>query len=64
VFQAAGGDQKPLLFFKYDRSKVFVVTELKPLNTIQYLHIAFLNCYILLADVWLELEEVEFISGF
>ena len=64
VIQAAGGDQKPLLFFKYDRSKVFVVTELKPLNTIQYLHIAFLNCYILLADVWLELEEVEFISGF
>jgi len=64
VFQAAGGDQMPLLFFKYDRSKVFVVTEHKPLNTLQYLHIAFLNCYILLADDWLELEEVEFISGF
>jgi len=64
VFQATGGDQKPLLFFKYDRSKVFVVTENKPLNTIEYLHIAFLNCYILLAEVWLEVEEVEFISGF
>ena len=64
VFQAVRGDQKPLLFFKYDRSKVFVVTEHKPLNTIQYLHIAFLNCYILLAEDWLELEEVEFISGF
>lgn len=64
VIQAAGGDQKPLLFFKYDRSKVFVVTEIKPINTTQYLQIAFLNCYILLAEVWLELEEVEFISGF
>ena len=32
VIQAAGGDQKPMLFFKYDRSAVFVVTE----NTRKY----------------------------
>ena len=64
VIQAIGGDQKPLLFFKYDRSKVFVVTEHKPKNTIEYLFIRFLNCYVLLAEDWLKHEKVEFISGF
>ena len=64
VIQAIGGDQKPLLFFKYDRSKVFVVTEQKPKNTIEYLFIRFLDCYVLLAENWLKHEKVEFISGF
>ena len=64
VIQAIGGDQKPLLFFKYDRSKVFVVTEQKPKNTIEYLFIRFLDCYVLLAEDWLKHEKVEFISGF
>ena len=64
VIQANGGDQKPLLFFKYDRSKVFVVTEEKPENTIEYLFIRFLDCYVLLAEDWLKHEKVEFISGF
>ena len=39
VIQAAGGDQKPMLFFKYDRSAVFVVTENLPENTDEYLYI-------------------------
>ena len=64
VTQAIGGDQKPLLFFKYDRSKVFVVTEQKPENTIEYLFIRFLDCYVLLAEDWLKHEKVEFIGGF
>ena len=64
VIQAIGGNQKPLLFFKYDRSKVFVVTEQKPENTIEYLIIRFLECYVLLAEEWLKHEKVEFISGF
>lgn len=64
VIQAIGGNQKPLLFFKYDRSKVFVVTEQKPENTIEYLFIRFLDCYVLLAEDWLKHEKVEFISGF
>lgn len=64
VIQATKGDQKPLLFFKYDRSKVFVVTEQKPKNTIEYLFIRFLDCYVLLADDWLKHEKVEFIGGF
>ena len=64
VVQAIGGDQKPLLFFKYDRSKVFVVTDKKPENTIEYLFIRFLDCYVLLAEDWLKHEKVEFIGGF
>lgn len=64
IIQAKGGDQKPLLFFKYDRSKVFVVTAEKPENTNEYMYIRFLECYILLAEDWLQHEEVEFIGGF
>ena len=64
VIQAAGGDQKPMLFFKYDRSKVFVVVEQRPINTKEYLYVAFLSCYIILAEDWLELEKVEWIGGF
>ena len=64
VIQAIGGNQKPLLFFKYDRSKVFVVTDQKPENTIEYLFIRFLDCYVLLAEDWLKHEKVEFIGGF
>ena len=64
VIQATKGDQKPLLFFKYDRSKVFVVTDKKPENTIEYLFIRFLDCYVLLAEDWLKHEKVEFIGGF
>ena len=63
VIQAAGGDQKPMLFFKYDRSKVFVCTEQEPVNTKQYLYIGFLNCYVMLAQDWLDTEEVEWIGG-
>ena len=64
VIQAIGGNQKPLLFFKYDRSKVLVVTGQKPENTIEYLFIRFLDCYVLLAEDWLKHEKVEFIGGF
>ena len=64
VIQAQGGDQKPLLFFKYDRSKVFVVTEEKPKNSEDYIYIKFLECFVLLAEDWLECEKQEFIGGF
>jgi hypothetical protein len=53
-----------MLFFKYDRSKVFVVVEQQPINTKEYLYVAFLSCYILLAEDWLEKEKVEWIGGF
>ena len=53
-----------MLFFKYDRSKVFVCTELKPDNTDHFIYIAFLDCYVLLAEEWLVSEKVEWIGGF
>lgn len=61
--QAAGGDQEALLFFKYNRSPVFVVTNLQPKVTHEWMYIQFLNCYVLLADVWLKEEKVEFLNG-
>ena len=60
--QADGGDQEPLLFFKYNRSPVFVVTKRKPKSKeVEYMYISWLNCYVSLASVWLMLEEVKFI---
>ena len=60
--QAEGGNQEPLLFFKYNRSPVFVVTRREPVST-DYLHISFLKCYVCLAEDWLENEDVEFLNG-
>ena len=61
--QAIGGNQEPLLFFKYNRSPVFVVTEEKPVKTLQYMQIKFLDCYVLLAEDWLDVEEMDFLYG-
>ena len=63
VQQAYNGDQKPLLFFKYNRSKVFVVTEVKPSDKTDFMYISFLKCYICLADEWLEVEQPKFTAG-
>ena len=61
--QAAGGNQAPLLFFKYDRSKLFVCTPGIPHMTEQYIFIRFLGCSVLLAEEWLTIEKPEFING-
>lgn len=52
--------QLPLLFFKYNRSKVFVCTDITPSNTDRYLYIPWINCYVMLAEEWLEAEKEEF----
>ncbi len=62
VRQAALKTQQPLLFFKYSRSKVFVVTTLKPENA-RYMYVSWLECYILVAEEWLKQEELEWIGG-
>ena len=54
--------QQPLLFFKYSRSKVFVVTNIKPENT-KYMHISWLDCYVCLTEEWLENEKMEWTRG-
>ncbi len=59
--QAEGGNQEPLLFFKYNRSPVFVVTSRLPDST-DYMHISWLNCYVAEALSWLENEKPEFLN--
>ena len=61
--QAEQGSQEPLLFFKYNRSPVFVVTVEPPNKTEEYMFICFLSCFVLLAEEWLTKEKVEFLDG-
>lgn len=57
--QAAKSQQEPLLFFKYNRSKIFVCTAIKPANTEMYVDIRWLKCYIILAEEWLGKENIK-----
>lgn len=50
--------QKPLLIFKYNRSKLFVVTNAKPVNVEKYVDISWMRCYIMLLDDWLKKEKI------
>ena len=59
--QAKHMEQEPLLFFKYNRSKVFICTELRPKNTVEYVSIVWLGCNLLLAETWLTKEKEEFL---
>lgn len=61
-YQASNGNQEPLLFFKYNRSKVFVVTNQKPEKCLKYFFISWLNCYIIVAEDWLENEKISFLK--
>lgn len=61
--QAEGGNQEPLLFFKYNRSPIFVVTNLEPMNEIDYIYISQLNCHVMLATDWLRIEKEEFLNA-
>lgn len=63
LLQAEGGNQEPLLFFKYNRSKVFVCTSIRPEKVEKYIYLSWLNCYVLMADEWLEMEKVDFLHG-
>lgn len=60
--QAAGGGQEPLLIFKYNRSKCFVVTEDEPRNTERYMYVSWLACYIMLLTDWLDEENIEWLK--
>jgi Holliday junction resolvase len=63
VMQADNQNQEPLLFFKYNRSKVFVATQQKPTNVNNYLYISALFCYTMLSEDWLIKEKPVFING-
>ncbi len=60
--QAIDSDMQPLLFVKYDRSKIFVVTAQKPVKVKNYLYISFLKCYIILAEEWLGKETIKWLK--
>jgi len=62
VEQAGDQEQEPLLFFKYNRSKVYAVTETQPLNLEMYMYISWLNCYVCLAEDWLSNESIVFLG--
>ena len=65
LVQAHGGNQQPLLFFKYNRSKVFVCIEKEPEIVKNYVYISPLKCYVMVADECLTSEKIRFIgSGF
>ena len=53
------GTKKPLLFYRWNRSKWVVVTDMKPSNTKNYLDFPTQNCYIVLAEEWIESENIK-----
>lgn len=59
--QAEQQGQLPLLFFKYTRSKVYVATNILPEVLDRYMSIKWLNCYVALAEEWLQSEKLEFL---
>lgn len=61
--QSQDMEQEPLLIFRENYGKFFAVTVRKPTNTLKYIHIAWLGAYILLAEHWLEKEEIIFTNG-
>ena len=62
LVQAEGGNQLPMLFFKYNRSPVFIVTQMEP-GYPEYMYISILDCYVSIAEEWLMMEKVEFLDG-
>tara|TARA_Y100000004_G_scaffold136324_1_gene154392 strand:- start:1596 stop:2066 length:471 start_codon:yes stop_codon:yes gene_type:complete len=61
--QAKQVGKKPVLFFKYNRSKFFVVVKDKPQKTKKYMYVGHLECYVMLAEEWLINEKPRFING-
>jgi hypothetical protein len=62
LVQAKQCSQEPLLFFKYNRSKLFVATSIKPAILNKYLYISTLDCYIMLSEEWLNTERIKWLN--
>jgi len=60
--QAKATNKEPLLIFKYNRSKFFVCTTAKPVNTDNYVDIRWLKCYTLTLDEWLRKETISWLK--
>ena len=63
IEQAKKAGAKPVLFFKYNRSKIFVAQKDKPESGLDYMYVSFLGCYVSLAHEWLLLENPSFTNG-
>ena len=61
--QAKKAGAKPALFFKYNRSKIFVAQKDEPENGLNYMYVSHLGCYVSLAHEWLLLEKPSFTNG-
>ena len=61
--QAKKAGAKPALFFKYNRSKIFVAQRDEPENGLNYMYVSHLGCYVSLAHEWLLLEKPSFTNG-
>jgi len=62
VRQGKQVQKRPLLIFKYDRSKVFVCFQDEPVEEYRYLYYSHLDVYIALLEDWL-LDKPKFIKG-
>lgn len=61
VEQAEGGGQRPMLFFKYNRSKIFAGLDHKP-GVEDYMYISWLDTYICIAEDWLKTDNPKFLG--
>jgi len=61
--QAKKAGAKPILFFKHNRSKIFVAQRDEPENGLNYMYVSHLGCYVSLAHEWLLLENPSFTNG-
>ena len=63
IEQAKKAGAKPALFFKYNRSKIFVAQRDEPDNGLNYMYVSHLGCYVSLAHEWILLENPSFTNG-
>ena len=63
IEQAKKAGAKPALFFKYNRTKIFVAQRDKPENGLNYMYVSHLGCYVSLAHEWILLENPSFTNG-
>ena len=63
IEQAKKAGAKPALFFKYNRSKIFVAQRDKPESGLNYMYVSHLGCYVSLAHEWILLENPSFTNG-
>jgi Holliday junction resolvase len=62
LLQSKQTNKEPLLIWKYNRSKFYVCTAIKPANTDNYVDIRWIGCYTLLLDEWLRKEDVKWLK--